>query len=91
MYRRAILRCLLGVAAFAVPGLAASDPVMEAAMASYKAGQYPAALQEFVQLEKKYPNSALVHYYVALCKQNIGRSGDAKSEYQWVMIIQTPN
>jgi thiol-disulfide isomerase/thioredoxin len=84
MYRRAkFFAASLGLFVFILPVVAA-PPAMQEAMAAYKSGQYAPALQKFEQLEKQYPNSAIVHYYAGLCKQNMGQVSDAKNEYQWV-------
>jgi thioredoxin 1 len=83
MHRRAKFAAIsLGLIVFILPVVAA--PPMQEAMAEYKSGHYPAALQRFEQLEKQYPNSAMVHYYAGLCKQGMGQINDAKNEYQWV-------
>ena len=84
MYSRAnFLAILLGLFVLISP-VGAAPTMQEEALAEYKAGHYGAALQKFVQLEKQYPNSPMIHYYTGLCKQNIGQINDARSEYQWV-------
>jgi|ERR1700733_5504646 thiol-disulfide isomerase/thioredoxin len=83
MHRRAKFAAIsVGLIVFILPVLAA--PAMQEAMAEYKSGHYAPALQRFEQLEKQYPNSAMVHYYAGLCKQGMGQINDAKNEYQWV-------
>jgi hypothetical protein len=54
------------------------------AMAEYNSGHYPAALSQFLVLEKQYPANAMVHYYTGLCRQAMGQISEAKTEYQWV-------
>jgi len=54
------------------------------AVKDYSAGKYAVALSEFQAYKAAYPNNALVHYYIGLCQQSLGRIDQAKAEYQWV-------
>jgi hypothetical protein len=67
----------------AMPLAIAASSAQEA-MAEYNSGHYPAALSQFVALEKQYPTNAMVHYYTGLCRQAMGQISEARTEYQWV-------
>ena len=54
------------------------------AVKDYGAGKYTLALSEFQAYKAAYPSNALVHYYIGLCQQSLGRIDQAKAEYQWV-------
>lgn len=70
------------------PALAA--PSYPQAKADYDSGKYSQALAAFQALSATYPNNALVHYYMALCHQNLGHMGQAKAEYQIVVSSGQP-
>lgn len=70
------------------PALAA--PSYPQAKADYDSGKYSQALAAFQALSATYPTSALVHYYMALCHQNLGHMGQAKAEYQIVVSSGQP-
>lgn len=65
-------------------------PSFPQAEADYKSGKYAQALSSFQALSAAYPNNALVHYYMALCHQNLGHMGQAKAEYQLVVSSGQP-
>lgn len=70
------------------PALAA--PSYPQAKADYESGKYSQALAAFQALSATYPTNALVHYYMALCHQNLGHMGQAKAEYQIVVSSGQP-
>ncbi|MDQ5933693.1 MAG: hypothetical protein QG574_991 [Cyanobacteriota bacterium erpe_2018_sw_21hr_WHONDRS-SW48-000092_B_bin.40] len=70
------------------PALAA--PSYPQAKADYESGKYSQALASFQALAAAYPTNALVHYYMALCHQNLGHMGQAKAEYQIVVSSGQP-
>lgn len=70
------------------PALAA--PSYPQAKADYDSGKYSQALAAFQALSATYPTNALVHYYLALCHQNLGHMGQAKAEYQIVVSSGQP-
>lgn len=70
------------------PALAA--PSFPQAKADYESGKYSQALATFQALSATYPTNALVHYYMALCHQNLGHMGQAKAEYQIVVSSGQP-
>jgi tetratricopeptide (TPR) repeat protein len=70
------------------PALAA--PSFPQAKADYESGKYSQALATFQALSATYPTNALVHYYMALCHQNLGHMGQAKAEYQIVASSGQP-
>ncbi len=70
------------------PALAA--PSYPQAKADYESGKYSQALATFQALSAVYPTNALVHYYMALCHQNLGHMGQAKAEYQIVVSSGQP-
>ncbi len=70
------------------PALAA--PSFPQAKADYESGKYSQALATFQALSASYPTNALVHYYMALCHQNLGHMGQAKAEYQIVVSSGQP-
>jgi thioredoxin 1 len=55
------------------------------AVKDYSAGRYSTALAEFGTCKTLYPNNSMVHYYVALCEQNLGRFERASGEFRWVL------
>lgn len=65
-------------------------PSYSQAESEYKNGKYAQALASFQALNAAYPNNALVHYYMALCHQNLGHMGQAKAEYQIVIASRQP-
>lgn len=54
------------------------------AVADYNAGKYGQAASEFESVKAQYPNNALTHYYLALCRQALGHFEKARQEYEWV-------
>jgi tetratricopeptide (TPR) repeat protein len=70
------------------PALAA--PSFPQAKADYESGKYSQALATFQTLSATYPTNALVHYYMALCHQNLGHMGQARAEYQIVVSSGQP-
>lgn len=54
------------------------------AVADYNGGRYAQANKELESCKQAYPTNAMVHYYLALCKQALGQIETAKSEFQWV-------
>lgn len=70
------------------PALAA--PSYAEAESDYKNGKYAQALASFQSLSAAYPSNVLVHYYLALCHQNLGHMGQAKAEYQLVVNSRQP-
>ncbi len=63
----------------------AAGPVsFQQAVADYTAGKYSQADSELEGYKRAYPTNAMVHYYLALCKQALGHLESAKAEYLWV-------
>ncbi len=62
----------------------ASDPAYEQAISDYKSGQYRVALAEFTSYQAQHPANSMIHYYRALCLQNLGQFEKAKEEFRWV-------
>lgn len=63
----------------------AAGPVsFQQAVADYTAGKYNQAESELEGYKRAYPTNAMVHYYLALCKQAMGHLESAKAEYLWV-------
>jgi tetratricopeptide (TPR) repeat protein len=69
---------------------ALAGPSYSQAESDYKNGKYAQALASFQSLSTAYPNNVLVHYYLALCHQNLGHMGQAKAEYQIVIASRQP-
>ncbi|MBP9094515.1 tetratricopeptide repeat protein [bacterium] len=65
-------------------------PSYSQAESEYKSGKYAQALASFQALNAAYPSNVLVHYYLALCHQNLGHMGQAKAEYQLVVASGQP-
>ncbi len=63
---------------------AAAPVSFQQAVADYAAGKYGQAETELEEYKRAYPTNAMVHYYLALCKQATGHLESAKSEYLWV-------
>lgn len=61
------------------------------AVADYNAGKYGQAASEFESVKAQYPNNALTHYYLALCRQALGHFEKARQEYEWVSQNGDPN
>ncbi|MCC6978387.1 MAG: tetratricopeptide repeat protein [Candidatus Melainabacteria bacterium] len=76
----AIAACLVAV----LPAMSAPANMYNQAVADYNAGRYGQAAAAFESLKTSYPNNALTHYYLALCRQALGHLDKAKQEYQWV-------
>ena len=68
----------------ALPAISAPANLYAQAVADYNAGNYGKAASEFETLKASYPNNALTHYYLGLCRQALGHLDKAKQEYQWV-------
>ena len=85
MIRKCIDKSIIvaGILLVNVPAAQAVESA-QAAIAEYNSGHYPAALSQFLALEKQYPNNAMAHYYTGLCRQAMGQISEAKAEYQWV-------
>ncbi len=76
---------LLGAAGFVSTQITFAAPVsFQEAVAHYSAGKYGQASTELESYKQAYPNNAMVHYYLALCKQAMGQLEGAKTEYLWV-------
>ncbi len=76
---------LLGtLAVVAVQTTAAAPVSFQQAVADYAAGKYSQAETELEEYKRAYPTNAMVHYYLALCKQAVGHLESAKAEYLWV-------
>ena len=73
------------------PAMAAPASSFPQAQLQYKNGNYAQALASFQALSAAYPTNALVHYYMALCHQNLGHMGQAKAEYQTVINSRQPS
>lgn len=67
-----------------IPVTTAAPVSFQQAVADYNAGKYSQANAEFESYKQAYPSNAMVHYYLALCKQALGHLDGAKAEYQWV-------
>lgn len=72
------------LAVLAAPDTAAAPVSFQQAVADYTAGKYSQANAEFESYKQAYPTNAMVHYYLALCKQALGHLDGAKAEYLWV-------
>ena len=55
------------------------------AVADFNAHRYQRAFNQFKSLSEKYPDNEVVHYYLALCHQAMGRMKSARQEYKWVL------
>ncbi|MDR3615343.1 MAG: thioredoxin family protein [Candidatus Obscuribacterales bacterium] len=85
MIRKCVDSSIIAASFFLVAmPLAIAASTAQEAMAEYNSGHYPAALSQFVALEKQYPTNAMVHYYTGLCRQAMGQISEARTEYQWV-------
>jgi hypothetical protein len=62
-----------------------AESAFDAAVKTYKTGNYRQALAQFMTLKKAYPGNATVHYYLALCHQGAGHVSQAKAEYEWLI------
>ncbi len=82
---------LLVACAISISAAVQAAPSFQQAMADYSSGKYALALSEFQTFKASYPNNALVHYYVALCQQALGRIDQAKLEYKWVVDSRDAN
>lgn len=69
---------------------AMATPSFPQAQADYNSGKFSQALESFKVLSAAYPSNVLVHYYLALCHQNLGHMGQAKAEYQIVVNSRQP-
>lgn len=72
------------VAILSNQGTEAAPVSFQQAVADYTAGRYSQANAEFETYKQAYPTNAMVHYYLALCKQALGHIEGAKAEYLWV-------
>jgi tetratricopeptide (TPR) repeat protein len=66
-----------------IPAISAPN-LYSQAVADYNAGKYGQAASEFERVKAQYPNNALTHYYLALCRQALGHFDKARQEYEWV-------
>ncbi len=82
---------LLLACTISISSVVQAAPTFQQAMADYSNGKYALALSEFQAFKVSYPNNALVHYYVALCQQALGRIDQAKLEYKWVLDSRDAN
>lgn len=82
--RYSLLVCSLVAISLSMQLPAMTAPVsFQQAVTDYNAGKHSQALSEFESYKVAYPNNALVHYYIALCHQQLNHFGAARSEYQW--------
>ncbi len=75
---------LIGAAIVSTQTTIAAPVSFQQAVADYTSGKYSQASSELETYKQAYPNNALVHYYLALCKQAMGQLEGAKAEYLWV-------
>ena len=80
----------LGIMLLQLNPAMAAPPSFSQAESDYKSGKYAQALASFQGLSAAYPSNVLVHYYLALCHQNLGHMGQAKAEYQLVISSRQP-
>lgn len=90
--RMNVRRIAIAFAVLIATGTAASaETAFDAAVRTYKSGNYRAALSQFTALKAQYPGNATVHYYLALCHQGAGHISQAKSEYEWLVANDNSN
>jgi tetratricopeptide (TPR) repeat protein len=63
----------------------AATPTFKDAVNEYNAGKYKEALAKFSVLMKSNRTNPTLHYYSAMCHQNLGQMGEARTEYQYVV------
>lgn len=68
----------------------AAAPTFKEAVSEYNAGKYKDALAKFTVLMKANNTNATLHYYSAMCHQNLGQLGEARTEYQFVAANGEP-
>jgi outer membrane protein assembly factor BamD (BamD/ComL family) len=84
MKQHFVVTALASLLIAALPAMSAPANLYAQAVADYNAGKYGQAATEFETIKAQYPNNALTHYYLALCRQALGHLDKAKQEYQWV-------
>ncbi len=84
MKKTAVLLALLLSLTTIVPAQAAQSDCSQA-VADFNARRYKRAFTQFKSLAEKYPDNEVVHYYLALCHQAMGRMSQAKAEYKWIL------
>lgn len=82
--RNALLLIVLASLLAFQPGTAYAQDAFERALLNYNAGRYQVALDGFSGIRAKYPDNALVHYYLALCHQALNHQSEARSEFEFV-------
>ncbi len=84
MKQHFVVTALASLVIAALPAMSAPANLYAQAVADYNSGNYGKAAGKFETLKASYPNNALTHYYLALCRQALGHLDKAKQEYQWV-------
>ncbi len=84
MKKHHVVNALASLLIAAAPAMSAPANLYAQAVADYNAGKYGQAATEFETIKAQYPNNALTHYYLALCRQALGHFDKARQEYEWV-------
>lgn len=84
MKKQHVVNALASLLIAALPAMSAPANLYAQAVADYNAGKYGQAASEFETIKAQYPNNALTHYYLALCRQALGHFDKARQEYEWV-------
>ncbi|MCC7530496.1 MAG: tetratricopeptide repeat protein [Candidatus Melainabacteria bacterium] len=84
MKKHHVVNALAALLIAALPALSAPANLYAQAVADYNAGKYGQAATAFETIKAQYPNNALTHYYLALCRQALGHFDKARQEYEWV-------
>ncbi len=84
MKKHFLANALASLLIVALPAMSAPANQYAQAVADYNAGRYGQAATQFETIKASYPNNALTHYYLALCRQALGHFDRARQEYEWV-------
>lgn len=84
MKKHHVVNALAALLIAALPAMSAPANLYAQAVADYNAGKYGQAATAFETIKAQYPNNALTHYYLALCRQALGQFAKARQEYEWV-------
>lgn len=84
MKKRHLINAIAASLVAILPAVSAPANSYNQAVADYNAGRYGQAAAAFETIKASYPNNALTHYYLALCRQALGHFDKARQEYEWV-------
>jgi len=84
MQKRHFINAVAASLVSVLPAVSAPASLYNQAVADYNAGRFGQAATAFETLKASYPNNALTHYYLALCRQALGHFEKARQEYEWV-------